>query len=82
MEYINVPLTKDEAIVLFEFLSTLEENMPKFQHPSEEAVLNNILVILEKQLVEPFQIDYGIILTKARNNLELENGSYRHHPDS
>ena len=69
MNHIDFRLTKNEAIILFEFLSNLEKNVPQFQYPSEEVVLNNILVSLEKQLSEPFQIDYSGILSTARSEL-------------
>lgn len=69
MNYIDFRLTKNEAIILFEFLSNLETSIPQFQYPSEEVVLNKILVILEKQLSEPFRVDYLDILSKARSEL-------------
>jgi hypothetical protein len=68
MQYINIPLKKNEAIVFFEFLSNLSQNVPKFQYPSEEIVMNNLLSILEQELSEPFQADYKVILDKARSS--------------
>ena len=59
-EKINIELTKDEAIVLFEFLGRFNENddLSKFEDQSEQRVLWDIECILEKQLSEPFRADY------------------------
>jgi len=62
-------LTKDELIVLFEWLSTNEENENvTFSDISELAVLDRIHGILEKELAEPFSSDWGDLQKTAGGN--------------
>lgn len=70
----NIELSKDEAIVLFEFLSRFNENTDsdKFEDQAEERVLWDIECILEKELSEPFRSDYQDIVKKARENVRDE----------
>ncbi|WP_196890306.1 hypothetical protein [Aureivirga sp. CE67] len=65
---LNIQLTKEEAIVFFEFLSRFNEkdNSNIFEDQSEQKVLWDIECILEKKLNEPFQSDYEEIVKKAR----------------
>ena len=68
---LNIELTKDEAIVLFEFLGRFNEKEDDslFEDQSEQRVLWNIECILEKELPEPFKKDYNDILKLARENV-------------
>ncbi|MCA6362347.1 MAG: hypothetical protein IM638_04875 [Bacteroidetes bacterium] len=70
-EKVIIELTKNEAIVLFEFLGRFNENdgLSKFEDQSEQKVLWDIERILEKQLSEPFRADYGEIVAKAREQV-------------
>ena len=70
-EKVNIELTKNEAIVLFEFLGRFNENddFSKFEDQSEQRVLWDIECILEKQLSEPFRADYLEIVAKAREQV-------------
>lgn len=70
-EKVNIELTKDEAIVLFEYLGRFNENEDrgKFEDQSEQRVLWDIECILEKQLTEPFRADYSEIVIKAREKV-------------
>jgi len=65
---INIELTKNEAIVLFEFLARFNEkdNKDTFEDQAEQRVLWDIECVLEKQLSEPFRADYQEIVKKAR----------------
>ena len=65
---IKIELSKDEAIVLFEFLSRFNENNHDdiFDDQAEQRVLWNIEGLLEKQLSEPFRPDYVDIVKRAR----------------
>lgn len=65
---INIELTKEEAIVLFEFLGRFNENdnLSTFDDLAEQRVLWDIEFILEKQLSEPFRADYQEIVKEAR----------------
>jgi hypothetical protein len=67
-ESISIMLSKNEAIVLFEFLSRLnEEKVSKlFVDQAEERVLWDIVATLEKQLPEPLSSNYIKILDNAR----------------
>jgi hypothetical protein len=69
-EKIQINLNKDEAIVLFEFLSRFS-NKDKLEiaDQSEARVLWNILCDLEKKLVEPFSEKYTEILEESREKI-------------
>ena len=71
---ITIELTKDEAIVLFEFLGRFNEieNNSNFEDQSEQRVLWDIECILEKKLSEPFRKDYSNIVKMARENVRDE----------
>ncbi len=68
---INIELSKDEAIVLFEFLGRVneKERIELFEDQSEQRVLWDIECILETLLVEPFRLDYDEIVKKARQKV-------------
>ena len=68
---ITIKLRKDEALVLFEFLSRFNENDNKeiFQDQAEEKTLWIIEGQLEKILVEPFMPNYQDIIQEARNRI-------------
>jgi hypothetical protein len=73
-ETINIELSKDEAIVFFEFLgrfNNLEKNSA-FEDQSEQRVLWDIECILEKKLSEPFRKDYSERVKVARENVRDE----------
>ena len=66
----KLELTEDEALVLFEWLSRLDErDEPPCEDPAEEHVLWSLHGQLEKQLVEPFQENYRQLLESARMRL-------------
>jgi hypothetical protein len=71
---INLTVTKDEALVLFEFLARFNqtEQPDIFEDSSEQKLLLILEGQLEKQLVEPFRPDYKDIITKARNKIRDE----------
>ncbi|MEP7253250.1 MAG: hypothetical protein ABI683_12745 [Ginsengibacter sp.] len=66
---IIIKLSKDEALVLFKFLSRFNENDNKevFQDQAEEKALWIIEGELQKILVEPFMPNYQDITKEARN---------------
>jgi hypothetical protein len=64
-------LSKAEALVLFEWLGSLDESqMPRFAHPSEEKVLWKVEGQLESVLTEPFAPNYRELLIQARRAVE------------
>ncbi|CAN5660753.1 hypothetical protein BH24ACI1_BH24ACI1_25740 [soil metagenome] len=69
-EKIQICLSKDEAIILFEFLSRFtEKEVLEIADQSEERVLLNVLCDLEKTLVEPFVANYQEIVKKSRERI-------------
>ena len=72
-ECISIPLTKNQALVLFEWLSNVDESENiKYDHDAEQRIVWKLQAQLEKVLVEPFQDDYVQILEQARNDVMNE----------
>ena len=70
-EKINIELSKDEAIVLFEWISSVDFDSFKgiFTDNSERKVLFDILSSLEDVMNEPFLENYKELLKESRNRL-------------
>jgi hypothetical protein len=69
-EAIDVRLSPDEALVLFEFLARFDQNENLcIEDEAERVVLANVLCILEKKLVAPFDPNYNHLLDSARKAL-------------
>ncbi len=68
---ITIKLTKDESLVLFEFLSRFNQtdHADIFEDQAEQKTLWTIEGQLQKLLVEPFKPDYLDIIKEARNRL-------------
>ena len=72
-EKIQIEIGKDEAVVLFEFLSRFsDKEILQIEDQSEARVLWNIHCDLEKLLAEPFAINYKEILQKSRGKVRDE----------
>jgi len=70
MSQIEIKVSKDEAIILFEVLTRFsEENNLQIEDEVETKVLWSLQAELEKVLVEPFQENYIEKLNNARNNV-------------
>ncbi len=71
---INLTVTKDEALVLFEFLARFNqtEHPEIFEDQAEQKTLWILEGQLEKQLVEPFDPNYKSIIKEARNKIRDE----------
>ncbi len=70
MEEVEVKVTKDEALVLFDFLSRFSNNESlNIQDQAEERALWNLTCIFEKALEEPFSREWESIIKAARNRL-------------
>ncbi len=68
---VKIELTKDEALVLFEFLSRFSDTDElEIRHQSEERALWNLTCYFEKILTEPFHKDYSKIMGAARERLK------------
>lgn len=64
---VTIPLTGDQALVLFEWIKRFNErDSNDFEDQAEERVLWDIEAVLEKALVEPFEQDYDRLLAEAR----------------
>jgi hypothetical protein len=76
MEKIKFEISKEHAIVLFEFLCRLNsekfESENIFEDQSEQRVLWDLESLLEKYLSETLSGDYQKKLEKARNNIRDE----------
>ena len=60
MDPIDIALTKDEALVLFEFLSRYAEtDRLNIEDSAEQQALWNLTCLLEKALTEPFSSNQG-----------------------
>lgn len=68
---ISFDLSKDEALVLFEFLARFnkEPRANVFEDQAEERVLWHLEALLERQLLEPFDPSYAKLLQEARDRL-------------
>jgi hypothetical protein len=71
---INLNLTKNEALVLFDFLARFnqKEHNDIFQDQAEQKMLWLLEGQLEKQLTEPFSPDYKDIIKAARDKIRDE----------
>jgi hypothetical protein len=68
--HVEVRLTPDEALVLFELLFRYSDSDElRIADQSEQRALWNLCCLLEKQLVEPFKANYVELLEAARNRL-------------
>jgi hypothetical protein len=72
---VQIELSKDESLVLFEWLSK-QSNADKPIEISavEQYSLDRLLAKLEKELVEPFDPNYKCILDKAQKQLAVKVG--------
>jgi len=73
MDDVEIRLTKDEALVLFDFVSRFSnEDKLSIQDQAEERALWNLTCLLESELAEPFSRDWNTIIADARNRLRDE----------
>ena len=79
---ITLNLDHDEALILFDFLQREidqgngEQLRQAVKHDGELWALNGLNCLLEKQLVEPFQIDCEVTVAKARTMLVRRCGAW------
>jgi hypothetical protein len=73
MDEVDIKLTKDEALVLFEFLSRFsDEDRLSIKDQAEQRALWNLTCLFEKALVEPFSENWPEIISSARKRLRDE----------
>jgi len=69
-EPVQLELTGDEALVLFEFLSRFDDNgLLAIRDQADERALRSLHGRLEKRLVAIFHPDYKSLLAAARDRL-------------
>ena len=66
----QIELTQQEALVLFEWLHQNSEKDELFAHPAEQYVLWRMEAQLEKALSEPCMPDYWQLVATARTQVE------------
>ncbi len=70
---INLNITKDEALVLFELVSRYSNtDILSIEHQSEQRALWNLTCVFEKTINEAYDIEYKEALELARSNLKDE----------
>ncbi len=72
---IDVSLTPDEALVLFEFLSGYSDTGElRIEDQAEHRALWNLCCQLEKELIESFDPGYEKLLQSARDRIRDQPG--------
>ena len=71
---VTIELTKDEALVLFDFLVRFnqKEHNDIFEDQAEQKALWIVEGQLEKTLAEPFYPNYTDIIRQSRDNIRDE----------
>ncbi|WP_373033757.1 hypothetical protein [Sulfurovum sp.] len=71
---INLEVTNDEALVLFEMLSRFSNtDVLSIEHQAEQRALWNLTCIFEKVVSEAFDGEYEKSLSAARERLKDED---------
>lgn len=65
----NISLTSDEALVLFEWLTRFDKADDEFADQAEQRVLWDLEAQLESSLVAPLRPDYDAVLAAARDRI-------------
>ncbi len=65
---VNITLTADEALVLFELLHRSEDSghVSAPEHQGEQVALWSLSALLERELPESFDAQYGDLVEMAR----------------
>lgn len=71
---VTIRLTGDQALVLFEWLTSKEEDETT-QLKAETSVFDGVLAQLEKLLSEPFAENYADLLEGARRRLNVQGAA-------
>jgi len=68
---LNIELTKQEALVFYDFLARLNQQEQKtlYEDQAEEKILWDLECLLEKKLTEPFSKNYDKLISQARNKV-------------
>jgi hypothetical protein len=72
---VTIELTKDESLILFEWLSKQSDaDHPIEIDPIEQFALDRLLARFESELVEILDPNYKSLLDKARKRLVVQKG--------
>lgn len=73
---VTVELTRDEALVLFEWLARSDKagSLPT-DDSSEQTLFWDLEAVLERLLVEPLKADYRELVAAARSRLRNARGA-------
>ena len=67
---VSIELSADEALVLFEWLSTRSDKSDfPFEHAAEQRIIWDMVASLESVLVEPLKPGYSDLLETARGRV-------------
>lgn len=66
---VNLALTSDQALVLFEWVARFNETSHEFADQAEQRVLWDIEAMLESALLVPLSPDYKKLVQEARTRL-------------
>lgn len=70
-EQITLHLTRDEALVLFEFFARFQETDDfRLEHNAECIAFGHLAGQIDKAVVEPLTANYTELLSQARERLE------------
>jgi hypothetical protein len=74
-----IELSRDEALVLFEWLHRSEDQdrVSQPEHQAEQVALWNLSALLERALVEPFSQNYRQSVADARERLAGRGRAWR-----
>ena len=70
---IELRLPKDEALVLFDWLSRFNQGNSNSTDEVEKLILANLEAIFEKLLVEPFAENYYDLIDLAKASIRRRN---------
>ena len=74
MNQLDIKVTKDEAIVLFELLSRYSKtDVLSVEHKAVQLAVWNLTCLFEKNIAKAFDIDYQEALHAARLKLQNED---------
>ena len=69
-----VSLSRDEAIVLHDWLARFHAGRPSFEDQAEQRVLWDLEATLESALAEPLRSDFPARLAEARSRVRDQEG--------
>lgn len=71
---VHLELSRDEAIVFFDWLTRFNKSGSAFEDQAEQRVLWDLEALLESKLDEPFAPNYGELLARARSSVRDSEG--------